>query len=171
LKSVLNRALFLLFHSARLAQFLRLKQYQTLLMKRIATLIAILFAALTAANTQPVSSEIDDPNGPVIKFETETISFDSATQGTVVVKEYKFTNTGKSPLIISGATGSCSCTIPDYPKQPIAPGKSGVIRVEFKSEGKMGYQDKTATITSNANNGVVVLHLKGKIVAAPPVKK
>lgn len=114
---------------------------------------------------QPQTTPNLDPSAPVMTFKTDTISFGTVTQGKKVEKDFIFTNTGKTPLIITSATGSCSCTVPEFPKEPIAPGKTGVIHVVFDSNGKMGAQDKTATIISNNRDGAIVLHLKGTIVA------
>jgi hypothetical protein len=80
-----------------------------------------------------------------------------------------FTNTGKEDLIITNATGSCGCTVPVWPKEPTKKGAKGTIKVTFNSAGKMGMQDKTVTITSNAKNTPVVLHLKGTVEAPAPV--
>lgn len=137
-------------------------------MKRI--LLALIISAGTAlvAQAQPTSSAPDDKNGPVIKFDVESYSFDTITQGEVVVREFKFTNTGRAPLILTDVIVGCGCTVPSYSKEPISPGKTGIIKVEFRSTGKMGPQDKTATVKSNSNGGDVVLHLKGTIVAPAP---
>jgi hypothetical protein len=131
----------------------------------IAAGFGISAAHAQAPATPPATPK--DPNAPVMTFETDTMNFGTVTQGTIVERDYKFTNTGKQPLIISGATGSCHCTVPSYPTEPIAPGKTGTIHVRFDSNGKMNYQDKTATITSNASNGPVVIHLRGTVTVPP----
>ena len=69
-------------------------------------------------------------------------------------------------MIITNAQGSCGCTVPEWPKEPIKKGEAGKIHVTFNSAGKMGLQDKTITITSNAKTSPVVLHIKGNIEAA-----
>ncbi|CAN5253295.1 hypothetical protein BH09BAC5_BH09BAC5_06140 [soil metagenome] len=125
-------------------------------------LLATTFAVATL-HAQPQTTPGVDPTAPVMKFKTDTMNFGTITQGTKVEKDFVFKNTGKTPLIITAATGSCHCTVPSFPKEPIAPGKSGVIHVVFDSSGKMGYQDKTATIVSNNRDGNVVLHLKGNV--------
>jgi len=122
----------------------------------------------TQTQAQPQVTPNPDPNAPVMTFATDTMNFGTVTQGTIVERDYKFTNTGKQPLVITSATGSCHCTVPDFPKEPIAPGKTGVIHVRFDSSGKMNYQDKTATIQSNNRDGAVVIHLRGNVVTPPP---
>ena len=100
------------------------------------------------------------------KFEKEEHNFGTIKQGASVTYEFKFTNPGKDPLIITDARGSCGCTVPEWPKEPIKKGQSGVIKVTFNSAGKMGSQDKTVTITSNAKTATKVLHMKGTVEAA-----
>ena len=131
-------------------------------MKRI--LLTLIFAgASLMAFAQPTSAAPpDDPSAPKITFETLEYNFDSIVQGDTVKYTFKFKNTGKSPLLITSADVTCGCTQPVFPKEPIPPGKSGTIYVEFRSAGKMGMQDKTITIKSNNGGGDVVLHLKGK---------
>ncbi len=94
--------------------------------------------------------------------------FDYGTikQGESVEHAFTFTSAGNEPLIITQAQGSCGCTVPEWPKHPMKKGEKGVIKVTFNSAGKMGLQDKTITITSNAGEAPVVLHIKGNIEAA-----
>jgi hypothetical protein len=103
-------------------------------------------------------------DAPVMKFEKDTHLFDKITQGESVSYEFKFKNTGKTPLIISNATATCGCTIPEYPTKPIQPNAEGTIKVVFNSEGKMGLQDKVVTVTSNANPSTTFLHLIGEVI-------
>ncbi|TKC03968.1 DUF1573 domain-containing protein [Pedobacter frigoris] len=99
----------------------------------------------------------------VIAFETANYNFGKITQGEKVSYSYKFTNTGKGPLIITNAEASCGCTVPEVPKEPIKPGEDGEIKVVFNSDGKIGLQDKVITVTSNAVPSVTALHLTGEI--------
>ena len=84
-----------------------------------------------------------------------------------MTKAFKFINTGKEPLIISKANASCGCTVPEWPKDAIAPGKSGEIKVVFDSKGKgaVGGRDesKRVTITANTDPADTYLTIKGKI--------
>ena len=111
--------------------------------------------------------QVDNKNAPDFKFEVEEYNFGSIKQGDKVTYDFNFTNSGKEPLIISGAAGSCGCTVPTYSKEPIGKGGKGSIHVEFNSTGKMGMQDKTVTLTSNSKSGAKVLHLKGNVEAPP----
>jgi hypothetical protein len=130
---------------------------------------------LTGANTSnnPVSV---DANGTSIKSETGNLSetrakttmtldkmeheFGKIKQGDQVECTFKVTNTGKEPLILEDAKGSCGCTVPDYPKEPIPAGESRDIKVKFNSTGKEGKQSKKVTITANTEpiQTVVTIH-------------
>lgn len=81
---------------------------------------------------------------------SDTYNFGTVTDGEVVVHDYTFTNTGNIPLIIYKAEVSCNCTSAEWPKAPIAPGKTGVIKVSYKSEGNVGKVNKQIYIKSNA---------------------
>ncbi len=109
------------------------------------------------------------PAGPIttLKFDETEFDFGMVMEGEKVVHEYKFTNTGDEPLIISNAKGSCGCTVPDWPREPIAPGESNVIKVQFdsKNKGKVGggLQSKRVTITANTDPVNSYLTIKGKV--------
>lgn len=134
-------------------------------MKKLFLLTVLAAGFATMMKAQPQVTPNLDPSAPEMTFKSDTASFGSVTQGTKVEYDFVFKNTGKTPLVIASATGSCQCTVPQYPKEPIAPGKTGVIHVVFDSTGKMGVQDKTVTITSNSRDGQIVLHLKGTVTA------
>src|SRR5574337_2008247 len=94
---------------------------------------------------------------PEMKFEVESHDFGKITQGERVSYAFKFKNTGGSDLIISEAHGSCGCTVPDYPKTPVAPGEESVINVEFNSEGKHGEVTKTVTMATNCKEATKII--------------
>ena len=116
----------------------------------------------TADNSSGASATAD---GPTMKFEKETHDFGKIKQGDKVTYEFKFTNAGKSPLIIKDAIASCGCTKPEWPSTPIKPGESGAIKVTFDSRSKMGLQDKQITITANTNPAQNLVHLIGEVTA------
>lgn len=109
------------------------------------------------------------PTGPLtsIKFDSEEYDWGMVMDGDKVTKIFKFKNTGKEPLIITKANASCGCTVPEWPKDAIAPGKSGEIKVVFDSKGKgaVGGKDdsKRVTITANTDPADTYLTIKGKI--------
>jgi hypothetical protein len=96
-------------------------------------------------------------------FEENEFDFGNIVQGDKVVHDFKFTNTGNTNLVIDGAKGSCGCTVPTYPKEPIEPGKSGSIKVAFDSHGKMGETKKTVTIMCNVKEKIKILNIKSTI--------
>jgi hypothetical protein len=77
---------------------------------------------------------------------------------------FTITNTGNNPLLISEAKGSCGCTVPDYPRDPIQPGESREILVSFDPAGKEGAQNKTVTIMANTEPATTVINLRSNIV-------
>lgn len=107
--------------------------------------------------------KIDKKNLPEIKFEEEVHDFGKITQGEKVSHNFRFTNTGKGNLIISNAYGSCGCTVPEIPKQPIPPGKGSFIRVTFDSEGKSGIVSKEISILTNCMPNKRVIKVKADI--------
>ncbi|GAB4133486.1 MAG: hypothetical protein Fur0041_05720 [Bacteroidia bacterium] len=129
-------------------------------------LLPLVFIGALAVKAQPTTSADPNPNAPVMTFTEKEYKFGNIKQGESVTYEFKFKNTGKEPLIIASAVGSCGCTVPKYPQEPIKPGASGVITVTFNSTGKMGPQDKTVTLTYNEGK-TEVLHMIGNVEAAP----
>jgi hypothetical protein len=116
----------------------------------------------------PSATPAANPNAGEFKFAEMEYNFGTIKQGDVVNRDFEFTNTGKEPIIISEAHGSCGCTVPVWPKEPVGKGQKQVIKVTFNSAGKMGMQDKTVTINSNAKTNPIVLHLKGNVETPPP---
>jgi len=108
----------------------------------------------------------DTANAPAFKFEKEVYDFGEIKEGEKVTYDFKFKNIGNSPLIISSATATCGCTIPDYPKEPVAPGAEGVIQVVFNSAGKPGMQNKIVSITANTVPSLTELNILGNVLAA-----
>lgn len=91
-------------------------------------------------------------NKAAFKFENITHDFGSIPEGPQVTHFFEFTNTGKEPLVIQNVTASCGCTTPDWPKQPILPGKKGKIKVVYNTSGRVGPFNKEIFIQSNAEN-------------------
>jgi hypothetical protein len=114
---------------------------------------------------------LTDPNAPVLQFDSPVFSFDTIDQGTIVTHEYRFINKGKSPLIITDVTTNCGCLVPEFPKEPVLPGGTGIVRLTFYSAGKSGMQYKMPTVHSNSGYGAVVIHMKGFVKVPPPTNK
>lgn len=109
------------------------------------------------------------------KFDNTEFDFGTINEGDVVKHVFKYTNTGKAPLVIKDAKGSCGCTVPNWSSKPVAPGESGEINVEFNSSHKSGAQHKTVTIMANTTPSNTGLVLKGTVTPKAetngPVKK
>lgn len=119
-------------------------------------------------NTNSASATNENPtkeNAPFFEFEEEVKDFGKITQGESVRTVFKFRNVGKTNLIISSAQGSCGCTVPSFPKEPIKSGEYGEIEVVFNSEGKSGLQNKTVTLVANTIPNTTVIALKGEVLA------
>jgi len=116
------------------------------------------------STVKAASTVVASPDAPVLSFENGMYNFGKITQGESVHYDFKFKNTGKTPLIVTNATATCGCTIPEKPQEPIKPGAEGVIKVVFNSAGKMGMQDKIVTVTSNGNPSTSEVHLIGEVL-------
>ena len=107
---------------------------------------------------------------PVMTFAEVEHDFGTINEGDVVEHKFTFTNTGKAPLVIVSAKGSCGCTVPDWPKEPVAPGATGEMLVKFNSNGKPNQQTKQVTITANTEAGQEILKIKAMVTPkAQPV--
>jgi hypothetical protein len=131
----------------------------------IAGLSTLTFAqdghAHDAQPAQPASTSLAD-----IKMDKMVHDYGNIKQGENGECEFKFVNNGKEPLVITNCQGSCGCTVPQCPKDPILPGKSGVIKVKYDTN-RIGGIYKTVTVNSNAKSGNVVLTIKGNVEAKP----
>lgn len=138
----------------------------------IAFLVAITLASCSSA-TDRIKTSDDIASGteammealPTISFMEEFHDFGEVREGEVVKHTFTFTNEGEGPLIISNAQGSCGCTVPDWPRQPIAPGQKGQIKVSFNSKGRAGRQDKRVTLTTNAVPQSKVLNITSTVIS------
>jgi len=148
-------------------------------MKRIAlttlSIITLAFMMACGNSDAPKASElVNNPNTadgvvdmddlPVFEFETETHDFGRIRQGEMVTYVFKFKNTGKRDLVISGQKATCGCTVADYPHNPVKPGESAQISISFNSEGKKGMQTKTVTLTANTQPNTKVLTIKAEVI-------
>jgi hypothetical protein len=100
---------------------------------------------------------------PIVKLDKEVHDFGTINEGDKVETEFMVTNAGEVDLIISDAKGSCGCTVPEPPKEPIKPGASAPIKVTFDSNGKPGEQKKTVTLTTNTEKGYETFEIKANV--------
>lgn len=134
-------------------------------MKTIITLIFgvfVVFCAFAQENQEVVP-------GPAITFEEVAFDFGDIHQSDKVEHVFNFDNSGDAPLIITNVQTTCGCTATDWPRDPIAPGESASIKVNFNSTGKMGRQNKIITIISNATSPVNQVKIVANVL--PPKKE
>lgn len=140
-------------------------------MKKILFSLVVMFGAVAATNTLSAQTtttatpQVD--NGAKIVFTKDTHDYGTIKNGADGTCTFEFKNTGNAPLIISNAKGSCGCTVPSWPKEPIAPGAKGVITVKYDTK-RAGAINKHVVITSNAvNEPNMTIRIKGNVLPAP----
>jgi hypothetical protein len=141
-------------------------------MKKLFILAVSMSLAMSAATAQTATDKSAQTTkattaGPVISFSEKSHDFGNINQGDVVEYTFKFKNTGTQPLVISNVGVTCGCTATDWPKEPIAPGKSSAITAKFNSAGKMGQQNKVITVESNATNSPAQVSIVSNVLEKP----
>lgn len=131
-------------------------------MKKLVLISAVLLALTfkTFAQQQVADTTL------VIQFETLVHDYGTIVKGADGSCEFVFKNAGKSPLILNNVTASCGCTVPEWTREPVQPGKTGVIKVKYNTMIVSGF-NKAITVMSNAKNSPVILSIKG-VVTEPP---
>lgn len=121
--------------------------------------------AKTAGKEMPAGNKVA---GPKMTFEQEVVDYGVIKQGADPFRVFKFKNEGTEPLLITGARGSCGCTVPTYPQEPIMPGKTAEIKVRYDTQ-RVGPFTKTVTITTNEAGDAAnrILTIKGDVKATP----
>lgn len=119
-------------------------------------------AAATATAAPAAASTLTVDN---MAFKAESHDFGTVEEGPAAEYVFAFTNTGKEPLTIQRVQASCGCTTPDWSKEPILPGKSGIVKASYGTAGRPGHFEKTLTVFSNA--GTKMLSIKGDVEKAP----
>ena len=140
-------------------------------MKKIILLAALVVFGVTTSKAQETTKKIKTTaakmakvNGAGMVFENETIDYGTIAHNADGKREFVFTNNGNKPLIITNAVGSCGCTVPSTPKEPIAPGAKGVIGVKYATD-RVGAFSKTVTVSSNAaGQPTKILTIKGTVL-------
>lgn len=144
-------------------------------MKKLLLFAALTIIGVSTANAQvkkpaakkaaPVATKVTTPKveGPGILFDSEIIDYGSIAHNSDGKREFTFTNNGNKPLIITNATGSCGCTVPTKPTEPIMPGQKGVIGVKYATDRK-GPFTKSVTVTTNASATPMTLTIKGTVL-------
>lgn len=117
----------------------------------------------TSLVTNPKSAQQSDKKEAAIEFEKTEYEFGRILQGEVVSYTFHFTNIGNAPLIITGVDKSCGCTASEYPRQPIAPGEKGDIKITYDSKGHHGFQSKVLNVLANTNPSTTTLRIKAEV--------
>jgi hypothetical protein len=146
-------------------------------MKKSILIVAVLSAFIFTSCKENAADKVNEENVaaaanrdaksgdyPVMAFEETEFDFGTIDQGTNVEHVFKFTNTGKAPLVIVDAKSSCGCTVPQFTKDPVAPGDSGEMLVKFNGSGK-NQVSKTVTITANTESGKETIKIKAFVNA------
>ena len=132
-------------------------------MKKVIYLLGIMLLFAGVAKAQDTKVQ----NGPEIEFEKIVHDYGDVPYNGNGECEFRFTNTGNEPLLVQKPKSSCGCTIPSWPKEPILPGESEVIKVTYRTN-RVGNINKTVTVTSNAiSNPTVVLRITGRVLEQP----
>jgi hypothetical protein len=132
-------------------------------MKKVFLSLIVMFVAVLALNKVVAQADA----GAKIEFTKETHDYGTIKNGADGTCSFEFKNTGTEPLIISMAKGSCGCTVPEWPKEPIAPGAKASIKVKYDTS-RAGAINKNVTITSNAvNEPTKIIYIKGTVLPLP----
>jgi hypothetical protein len=123
-------------------------------MKKFLSTIAVVMALVASVQAQGV-----------LKFNKEVHDFGKVSEGPLATYSFEVTNTGTAPVVISNAAASCGCTTPEWSRDPIMPGAKSTIKVGYNTSGRPGAFTKTINVTSNAENGTVILTIKGEVTA------
>ena len=130
---------------------------------------AFLFFFVSYLTAQSIS--LADPKLPAttgsiatIEFEKTSYDFGTVEDGTKVSQIFTFTNTSDEPLILLDAKGSCGCTVPQWPREPVMPGETASLTVEFNSKNKSGKRNQKVTLTANTNPPQTFIYLTGEII-------
>lgn len=140
-------------------------------MKKIILFAMLAVAGITTSNAQTskktATTKAAKVQGAGMVFENETIDYGTIAHNSDGNRQFVFVNNGTKPLIITNTQGSCGCTVPTTPKEPIAPGGKGVIGVKYATD-RVGAFTKTVTVTSNAEGQPTkTLTIKGTVLPDP----
>ncbi|MFC4817165.1 MULTISPECIES: DUF1573 domain-containing protein [unclassified Flavobacterium] len=128
------------------------------------SLLALTFGLMSfTAETLQHETIVKVVDGTSVKWKSEVIDLGQIPQGKPVTIEFEFTNTGKTPVVITNVKASCGCTATDYTKEPVASGKKATIKATYNAAAK-GVFTKTVTVTTNAEEAPKVLSFKGTVI-------
>jgi len=136
-------------------------------MKNLILSVGIIFLSTFASKAQDAAQPAPNPNAAEIIFEQEVLDYGTIEHNADGNRVFKFKNTGKEPLIITNCVGSCGCTVPTWPKEPIKPGSTAEIKVKYSTD-RVGAFEKTITVSSNAKSASKIIKIKGVVIPDPP---
>lgn len=125
-----------------------------------------LFLCIALATTGFAQSDASGVDGPAMQFESLEVDYGVIENGADGLRKFVFTNVGTEPLVIKNARGSCGCTVPTWPKEPIMPGETSAIEVKYDTK-RTGKINKSITLTTNESIGTRMLTIKGEVLPAP----
>ncbi len=142
-------------------------------MKKLFVLTMMMVFGLTMTTTaqvkkkvvemkEAVEKAVESKDGPKMKFESTVVDYGTIEQNADPYRSFAFTNEGNAPLVITSAKGSCGCTVPEYPKEPIMPGEDAEIKVRYDTK-RIGKFTKSVTLTTNESDAKIVLRIKGDV--------
>ncbi|NIJ46346.1 hypothetical protein FHR24_002833 [Wenyingzhuangia heitensis] len=131
-------------------------------MRKLALIICMALAPMLTF-AQHANAAKESSLKPEMKFETEVIDYGKVKHNADGVRFFRFKNVGSAPLVIQSVKGSCGCTVPTKPEEPIMPGKTGEIKVKYATD-RVGRFSKTVTIVSNATEQPKVVRIKGEVL-------
>jgi hypothetical protein len=132
----------------------------------LAVLLVFFALPLLGQDVPSATPALPLPSGPTttLEFEETTYDFGIIKSGPIVSQVFTFTNTGDEPLIVTEVRGSCGCTVPQWPRAPLAPGETASITVEFNSKNKYGQRNQRVTLTANTNPPQTFIYLAGELL-------
>ncbi len=131
--------------------------------KLLIAIVCVMLCGSIKLHAQKVPPPAKDVEAGVMKFETTTHDYGEVAEGPTAEYDFVFTNTGKKPIIIASAQGSCGCTTARFSPDPVMPGKKGKIHVMYNTENRPGPISKIVTVISNAAEPTAILHIKGNV--------
>ena len=161
-------SLFVLMAFVATAMFAQTKEAVTPQLVKPAAIEQPTKPAVVATPAKPATpiQAVGNDSGPKMTFDQTTVDYGEIEQNSDPLRVFNFVNDGDAPLIIKHAKGSCGCTVPRYPKEPIMPGESAVIEVRYDTK-RIGPFNKSIRLTTNVQEQALMLYIKGKVNKAP----
>ncbi len=137
-------------------------------MKKILILLVLFIGLINVTFAQ--DTKVETVNGPKMSLAADVVDYGTIERGADPLRTVDFTNTGTEPLVIKNARGSCGCTVPTWPKEPVMPGETATIEIRYDTK-RVGNISKTVKVTTNEkDDNVHVIRVKGKILRAKKVE-